>query len=138
LEPYLKELGVETLQGGRAQRLPVEGLGTKVKKHFMGELNNSEQILLVRNVELEPSINQGIDWHRYVISQIKNAFLWKQPAVISTHRLNYIGSLQEGNREQNLLLLEGLLKEITEKWSHVEFMTSDRLGELIKRDGQNG
>jgi hypothetical protein len=138
LEPYLKELGIETLQGGRVQREPIEGLGTIVKKHKMGEFNRSEQIILVRNVEFEPSLNKNIDWHRYVINQISNAFLWKQPAIISTHRLNYIGSLQESNRNQNLLVLEGILKEILKKWPNVEFMTSNKLGKLIKSERQNG
>jgi hypothetical protein len=138
LEPYLKEMGVETLQGGRAHREPIEGQGTEVIKHHMGEVNKSEQIILVRNVEFEPSINRTIDWHKYVINQIKNAFLWKQPAVISSHRLNFIGGLQESNRKQNLNILEGILKEILNKWPDVEFMTSDKLGKLIKSEIQNG
>ncbi len=138
LEPYLKELGVETIQGGRAQRVPSEGHSTSVRKHKMGEYSGSGQVFLIRNVQFEPSINKNINWHKYVISQVQNAFLWKQPAIISSHRLNFIGSLHENNRTQNLILLEGILSEILKKWPNVEFMTSDKLGQLIKEETTNG
>ena len=138
LQPFLKELGVQTIQGGRAQREPIEGSGTILKKHYMGDPVKGGQIMLVRNVEFEPAIKKNINWHKYVLNQIQNAFLWNQPAIISTHRLNFIGGLDENNRTQNLILFEGILKDVLKKWPHVEFMTSDKLGQLIKSEVDNG
>ena len=137
LEPLLKELGIETIQGGRAQREPIEGNGTLVKKHSMGEYTKIGQVILVRNVEFEPSINKNINWHKYVLNQVQNAFFWNQPAVISSHRLNFIGSLNEKNRSENLMLFEDILKDILKKWPNVEFMTSNNLGQLIKSEVEN-
>ena len=54
-----------------------------------------------------------------------------KPAIISSHRINYIGSLVEENRAYNLSRLNNLLKIILEKWPDIEFMTSDQLGDLI-------
>jgi hypothetical protein len=138
LQPFLKELGVETIQGGRAQREPIDGIGTALKKHYMGEFTKSGQVILVRNVEFEPSIKKNINWHKYVLNQIHNAFFWNQPAIISAHRLNFIGGLNENNRTQNLMLLENILKDVLKKWPRVEFMTSDKLGQLIKSEVENG
>ena len=73
LEPYLKELGVMTIQGARAQREPT-GTHTYIKKHKMGYSNPFNQTYLIRNVEFEPSLNKNVNWKRYVMNQVKNAF----------------------------------------------------------------
>ena len=65
------------------------------------------------------------------INRIKIAFRWKKPAVISSHRINFMGALDEINRRDNLILLDNLLKRIVKLWPDVEFMTSDELGDLI-------
>jgi len=64
---------------------------------------------------------------------IENAFKWKKPAVISSHRLNYIGGLNEKNRVSGLKDLNRLLSEIQKRWPDVEFMTSSQLGDLISK-----
>ena len=51
--------------------------------------------------------------------------------MISSLRINYIGSLVESNRTTNLRLLNELLARIIKTWPDVEFMTSDQLGDLI-------
>ena len=58
-------------------------------------------------------------------------FFWNKPAIICTHRLNYVGYLDNGNRDNNLILLELLLSKIKKKWPNVEFMSSNELLELI-------
>jgi microcompartment protein CcmK/EutM len=60
------------------------------------------------------------------------AFLTKKPAVISMHRLNFMGSLVAQNRTDNLQLFKQLMVKLIEKWPEVEFMTTDELGDLIK------
>ena len=68
------------------------------------------------------------------MKEIDLAFFWKKPAIISSHRLNFIGSMQSKNRGNNLILLDELLKKILKKYPEVEFMTSDLLGDLILND----
>ena len=63
--------------------------------------------------------------------RINIAFRWNKPAVICSHRINFMGALDEKNRNDNLLLLKDLLRHIKKTWPDVEFMTSDQLGDLI-------
>ena len=60
-------------------------------------------------------------------------FRWHKPVILSTHRLNYIGNLDEKNRTNSLHLLKALLDRITRKYPDIEFMTSDELGGLIRK-----
>ena len=66
------------------------------------------------------------------MNQIKTAFLWKKPAIINTHRLNFIGAINEENRNQNLKDFKELLTRIINKWPDVEFLSSNQLVEVIK------
>ena len=65
------------------------------------------------------------------MNEINIAFKWKKPAVISSHRVNYIGVLNTLNRDYGLLQLRRLLEQILKIWPEVEFMTSDELGKLL-------
>ena len=70
-----------------------------------------------------------MDWRRFKTG--KYYIQMGKPLIISFHRLNYIGFIDETNRSRNLLLLKQLLKLLTERWPDVEFMSSDKLGRLI-------
>ena len=54
-----------------------------------------------------------------------------RPAIISSHRVNYVGFLDERNRDKNLKLLKTLLDKILNKWPDVEFLSSDEMGLII-------
>jgi hypothetical protein len=132
LEKPAFENGVQLLQGQRAQLIPCEPDGRiKVRRHYTGERNLSGQLYSVRNCFFEPSSNINIDWVRSCISEIENAFFWRKPAIISTHRVNYVGTLDESNRSRNLELLKQLIKNILKKWPDVKFESSDVLLDLI-------
>jgi hypothetical protein len=66
------------------------------------------------------------------ISEIELAFKYKKPAVISSHRVNYIGSLVQENREHSNKKLKSLLDKIINTWPDVEFISSSNLGQIIK------
>ena len=68
------------------------------------------------------------------MNRIKIAFRWSKPAVIGTHRINFIGSLDYRNRYNNLTFFDDLLKSIIKNWPDVEFMSSDQLGDIIAED----
>jgi len=133
LEKTLAEANVQYLQGVAVQLEPVlePGYQYKRKYHFQGQRNKQGQRYLVRNAFFEPTTNPSFDWVNDCLHRMEVAFNWKKPAIISTHRLNFMGGLRPENREQNLALFTALLKEITRRWPQVEFMSSDQLGDLM-------
>lgn len=137
LEPILHRNGVKTIQGIIYQSIPNHTgneMVYKKKIHYMGTRNSLGQIYLMRNCYFEPSINKNIDTVDNCMKRIDIAFRWRKPAIISMHRLNVIGAIHEKNRTDNLKLLKQLLIEITKKYPDVEFMSSDKLGQLIESE----
>jgi hypothetical protein len=133
LESVLHEQGVEFIQGGRHQYVPRGGFENYSSQvHYLGQRNTLGQIYLTRNGFFEPSLVQKSDWVDYTLASIRDAFRWKKPAIICSHRINFIGSIDEANRDRNLRLLDDLLRRVIAAWPDVEFMTSDKLGDLIK------
>ena len=77
----------------------------------------------------------GKDWLDACLFEIKLAFRWHKPAIIGSHRVNYIGALNPDNRESGLNQLSSLIKEIQKNWPDVEFMTTSQLGAMMSNDG---
>jgi len=132
-EPVLKENNVQYIQGLPLQFVPVLEQGNKYKKkfHYTGQKNKLGQMYLVRNAFFEPSVYPKIDWVDECLKRIELAFKYKTPAIISTHRLNFISSIHEEN-SRNLTSLQELLKKIVQKWPDAEFVSSDELGDILK------
>lgn len=124
---------VRTIQGGAFQLIPTGSSVNVFKKkfHYTGQKNNYNQTYLVRNVLFEPSISNNDEIVEAVLNKIDLLFKLKKPAIISSHRLNYIGFIDKKNRERNLMILDKLLKTILKRWPDVEFMSSDELSDLI-------
>ena len=99
----------------------------------MGKKNQFSQIDLVRNAHFEPSENQNKDWVSCCLAEIDSAFKWRHSAIICSHRVNFMGALDENNRDTNLRLLKQLLTAIIQKWPDIEFMSSNQLGDLITK-----
>lgn len=134
IEKVLSDLGIQFIQSSRNQILPDGEKGKKKSvKHYTGERNEFGQIYLVRNCIFEPATNNTKDHVSDCLSQIETSFRWRKPAIIASHRLNYIGFIDEENRTNNLKQLDSLLAQIIKKWPYVEFMTSDELGQVIKK-----
>ena len=131
LENYIEKHGIKIIQSSRVQFIPDLDSGYDMKRHFTGQRNKSGQVYTVRNCLFEPSIYPNIDWLSTCLRQINTAFFWGKPAIIGTHRVNFIGSLVEKNRKDNLRIFSELLKKITQKWPDVEFLNSHQLGELF-------
>lgn len=130
LEPVLYKNGIKYIQGS-GNHLQPNGMKNKVIRHFLGSKNSYGQTYLTRNCVFEPSELVNKDWIDSVLREIEIAFLWRKPVVISSHRLNYIGSIDSSNRYNNLKLLKNLLGNILKNWPDIEFMTSDLLGKEI-------
>lgn len=131
LDLTLSELGVKYLTMSKLRRYPKgnEKYGTEL--HWIGKQNSHNQTMITRNCHFEPSDPLRLDWVSSCLSEIENAFKWNKPAVISSHRVNFIGFINQGNADFGLKELNRLLSSITGKWPDVEFMTSTELGIII-------
>lgn len=123
--------GVEFLQGMKYQILPKIGNNKRqLIRHHLGKKNNIGQYYIIRNCGFEPSIdNSNIS---KTLAEINNSFFWNKPAIISTHRINFIGNLVKDNRTKNLNNFKSLIDQILKNWPEVEFLNSSELGDLIK------
>lgn len=133
IEKFAKDGGVQFLQGMISQSIPLDEwkIFKYKKNNFLGKRSPGGLIYLMRNAYFEPSQNKSFPWLDDALRRIKIAFTWNKPAIISIHRLNFIGSIDSYNTDFTLPLFKSLLNEIIIKWPSVEFMTSDELGNLI-------
>ncbi|NDI97575.1 hypothetical protein GWA97_00615 [Flavobacterium sp. LaA7.5] len=133
LHPLLFEKGIKILDTPSDKK---EHLGNgQYKKvfNYMGKENGSGQLFMIRNAVFEPTQDNS-DWVAMTMQQIATAFRWKKPAVISSHRVNFCGLIDEKNRQDGLQALRQLLQQIVKRWPDVEFMAANELGELILSD----
>ena len=127
LERCAFENRVELFQGQRAQFYPdYKGKHTPVK-HFMGEKNKLGQFYSVRNCYFEPTQDPSFNWVDQCLGDVSNAFFFNKPAIICSHRVNYIGSINPTNRDTNLERLYLLIKKIIERWPDVLFANSETI-----------
>ncbi|MFM2360458.1 MAG: hypothetical protein RLY16_2451 [Bacteroidota bacterium] len=125
----LKDCGVNFIDTPLVKR-EHQGQGVYKKEIFYnGKKNALGQTYMVRNCVFEPTSDIGIDWSSYCLKQVETAFRWKAPAIISSHRVNFCGQVDEANRQIGLASLKQLLIKITKKWPDVEFMTATELAE---------
>lgn len=133
IEVTLQQQGVKYIQGIPYQYVPNPGGSWYKKKfHYTGQKNQHGQVYLVRNAFFEPSLIKGEHASAECMQRIDLAFKWGKPAIISAHRVNFIGAIVEENRTKNLAEFKKLLQDIVVKWPDVEFMSSDQLGDLIQ------
>ncbi|MEL1243413.1 polysaccharide (de)acetylase [Flavobacterium sp. DGU11] len=134
LNATLLESGVTAFQSMKYQKIPDDTKkgGIRLYPVSTGKKNELGQIYLVRNCLFEPSqMSRNFDNVGSCIKDIENSFFFKKPAIIASHRLNFIGAIAPENREQNLAMLHNLLERITNKWPDAEFMSSDQLADII-------
>lgn len=131
-EALLHKIGVDTLQGGRAQKVPGDYEGYKTIKHYMGDFNSLGQMYLIRNAGFEPSTRPNVDWQTKINKEVQAAFLVGAPVVLSSHRVNFMGGLDENNRERNLKLFSYILTDLIKRYPDIEFMNTVELANHIR------
>lgn len=118
----------------------------KIRHHDLGDNRNRREFVwlgkyykdldvinITRNGAFE-QVDPGHDWVNECMGDIDSAFRFHKPCIISSHRVNYIGSIDERNADEGLRKLDELLKTISKKWPDVEFMTSTELGVIIRKE----
>ena len=128
LETTLYENDVRWVQGIRSQMAPTGSFGSYSPiRHTYGEVAASGLRYNIRNCYLEPSMNPEKDWVSSCLAQIASAFLFHKPAVICSHRINYVGFIDPDNRERGLKDLRELLKTVVKRWPDARFISTDEL-----------
>lgn len=130
LEKYTAESGIRFMSISKIQIEPQGNGKTKKRFHYLGQTNKHGQYYITRNCFFEPC-GYGEKYVDNCLADIDISFKFHKPAVISSHRVNYIGALHSTNRTQGLQQLKVLLATILKKWPDVEFMSSVDLGELM-------
>ncbi len=134
LETHLKAIGVEYLTRYKLHRYPLGNGKYSRQFNWLGKRNKLGQLYLTRNAGFEPTSFNNIDWVSSCLNEIDIAFRWKKPAIISSHRVNYVGYIEPMNAANGLNKLDLLLSSIIKKWPEVEFLTSEELGRIIETE----
>lgn len=131
IHKFLKANGIKYLDVPSSKK-EHQGHGKfKTIYNYMGKKNAIGQTMLIRNGVFEPNVKKRTDWVGYSMAQIDAAFKWGKPAILSSHRVNYAGLIDEKNRTESLATTKKLLQQIMKRWPDVEFMTSNEVGDLI-------
>lgn len=137
LLPKLKKLGIDGIQGIKYQFEPQLN-GKKYKKifHYTGEKSRHGQHYLVRNVFFEPT-HFYLNNPKYLdnlMNDIRLSFFYRNPVIMGSHRINFMGGIDKANREMNLSLFSKLINLVIAEFPDVEFVTSSQLLKIIQND----
>jgi hypothetical protein len=134
LEDAMAKGGIKYIQGANFHKLySVQHNKRSIHRHPVGSKSASGQYYLSRNCLFEPSLTfRKKDAVGSCMKEIASSFLWRKPAIISAHRLNFMGGLHEKNRTENLKNLKALLSGVVRRWPDVEFVTTPQVGALIE------
>jgi hypothetical protein len=133
LNNFIFEQGVQFYQGMKFQiGLQNQSGKRNFFRHYTGDTNSLGQIYFVRNCSFEPTVNKTTI--AQTLKEVRNSFFWNKPAIVSIHRVNFMGGIEENNRINNLKSFEKLLNQILLEWPEVEFLNSVQLGNLIYED----
>lgn len=132
-ESILFQIGSKGIQTIQLQKEPVLDRDSYARRRCLTRYKSQGISYLQRNVFFEPTLFGGQQVGT-ALQRLKVAFACRKPAIICSHRLNYIGSLSEKNRRQSLAQLQQLLTEILVQWPDVEFMSSAELLGLMRKE----
>lgn len=135
-ESILAKNGVLAMQGMLKQRIPI-GFEKpyKYRYRFTKLVNISSGISYQRrNVFFEPSLKVGKDFQGIALNRISKAFQLGKPAIIGSHRVNYVGMYNEQLRNSNLNSLGSILKKVISKWPDIEFIDAAELSIIMKNN----
>jgi hypothetical protein len=128
---FVESLGIIAIDKPRVHQVHLGKGNYKKEKNVLGIQKNQNHVTIVRNCMFEPNSKKR-DWVNYTFNQIKAAFFWGKPAIISSHRVNFCGHIDPENRNKGLKDLQNLLVKVTKTWPDVEFVAVDELSKIIR------
>jgi hypothetical protein len=127
LHEEMEQYGVVSIDKPLRCSRPLGDGSRRSEVNHSGRQRGQNHVTLVRNVVFEPGKDMGFEPVSRALEQTRAAFFWGRPAIISSHRVNFCGHLDEANRKRGLEALDRLLKAIVSRWPEVEFLSVDRL-----------
>ena len=123
VETAYAEAGVEVLitPGGRYRGRDAQGRLTEPERHYYnGELLATGLTALVRDIYFEPALGHRPD---EVLAAVADKWRRREPALLETHRFNFLGD----NLPESLACLENLLRQVLAHHPRVRFLSSHQL-----------
>ena len=99
---------------------------------YAGQRNAFGQAYSIRNCHFEPATYVGGERVDSLMKQVDKAFSSHKIAVFSSHRINFVGGIDEENRGRTLLLLDGFLSSLLNKYPDIVFLSSDQLVNIFE------
>ncbi len=128
VEKATSDCGVKLIQTQQRYRMPIPtSASSRFPRRVSGWKNEYGQIYSIRNVFFEPSAEPSTDWVSLAMNQVSSAFGMGKPAVVCSHRMNYVRSKDQTRCDSNLKLLKLFLSAIVQRYPDVEFISSDEL-----------
>lgn len=131
----LYQNGIKGVQGIGFQYQPAYNGRKEYQKklHITGSKLGKGVYRISRNAFFEQWSAPQKDWVSSCLKSIEYAFDHRMPAIIGAHRVNFIGTLNETNRDENLRDFDCLLGKVLMLWPEVEFWSSAELLEEIQK-----
>ena len=134
LHKTLREEEIDYINVQRYIPYPL-GDGKYVKSFlYNGKRNEEGQRYVVRNCPFETYFDNCSRNNQAVavcLTNIEAAFRMYAPAIVSTHRVNFVGGLEVSHRDDSLKQLKLLLTEILKRWPDVEFMNGTQMCDAV-------
>lgn len=131
LYPFVESQGVRAIDKPLQCLRRLDRDRTVWEFNALGRRRGQGHVSLVRNVVFEPTNDRSFDSVGLALDQVAAAFRWRKPAIISSHRVNFCGHIEEDNRRFGLDALGRLLQGIVQRWPDVQFISADELVERI-------
>ena len=101
--------------------------------NFLGQGKSNQPTRIVRTLSFEPCSGVKSDPIGYALREVENAFACKRPVIISSHRVNFGGHIDAGNRDCGIKHLNDLIAGICKRWPEVQFISVEGLVELMQQ-----
>lgn len=127
-EKVLSANGVKLIQTSRTSK-PFSKSPSRY--FYSGRQNKLGMVYSIRNCQFEPATNEDSKNVDVLMKQIDRSFAQNKIAVFSTHRINYVGGIDKKNQMRTSRVLDEFLTQLLCKYPNVEFMSSDKLIDIL-------
>lgn len=126
-DSFVRKLGISSIDKPFFGYQPVGAGKRQASLNFLTAPRQNRVGKIVRTLSFEPCSGLKTDPVGQALKEIEIAFRWNKPAIISSHRVNFVGHIDSDNRKKGLKMLKALLKSIKRKWPEVRFIGIDEL-----------
>jgi hypothetical protein len=127
LYPVLQNAGVKLIDKEPLKVRPRDRRWALAEFNWTGRLKYRNIYSFIRNVMFEPTKYPNFDSIDHALRQISVAFRLNRPAIISSHRVNYVGGIDSDAASNGRVALRDLLLQIIRHWPTAKFVFVDEL-----------